>query len=88
MFSREEMGEHALKLDEADKAFQANTRPLRRCVWGHGTQRKENGPRADWWDSGPPRSMRAQESWPMRYEPPPQLVSEPGGSWLKGPSNG
>ena len=41
MFSREEMGDHALKLDEADKAFRAGTRDFKRCVWGHGTQRKE-----------------------------------------------
>ena len=39
MFSREEMGDHALKLDEADKLFKASTRDFKKCVWGHGTQK-------------------------------------------------
>ena len=61
MFSREEIGDHALKLDEADKAFQANTRPFRRCVWGHGTQRKEKWtPEANWWYFRTPRRSNAQ----------------------------
>jgi hypothetical protein len=50
MFSREEMGDHALKLDEADKAFKAGTRDFKKCVWGHGTQKKENwSPQHNWW---------------------------------------
>jgi hypothetical protein len=50
MFSREEMGDHALKLDEADKAFKAGTRDFKKCVWGHGTQKKENwSPQNNWW---------------------------------------
>ena len=50
MFSREEMGDHALKLDEADKTFKANTRDFKKCVWGHGTQKKENwSPQNNWW---------------------------------------
>jgi hypothetical protein len=50
MFSREEMGDHALKLDTADKAFAANTSVFKKCVWGHGTQKKENwNPQANWW---------------------------------------
>jgi hypothetical protein len=61
MFSREEIGDHALKLDEADKAFQANTRPFRRCVWGHGTQRKEKWtPELNWWYFRTPRRSNAQ----------------------------
>ena len=61
MFSREEIGDHALKLDEADKAFQANTRPFKRCVWGHGTQRKEKWtPEANWWYFRSPRRSNAQ----------------------------
>ena len=50
MFSREEMGDHALKLDAADKTFTANTRVFKKCVWGHGTQKKENWtPQTNWW---------------------------------------
>ena len=50
MFSREEMGDHALKLDNADKAFMANTRDFKRCVWGHGIQKKEKWtPQRNWW---------------------------------------
>jgi hypothetical protein len=50
MFSREEMGDHALKLDDADKLFQAATRDLKKCVWGHGTARKEKWtPKENWW---------------------------------------
>ena len=61
MFSREEMGDHALKLDEADKAFQANTRPFKRCVWGHGTQKKEKWTaEANWWYFRTPRRSNAQ----------------------------
>ena len=41
MFSREEMGDHALKLDAADKAFMSATRDFKNCVWGKGTARKE-----------------------------------------------
>ena len=61
MFSREEIGDHALKLDEADKAFQANTRPFKRCVWGHGTQTKEKWTQeANWWYFRSPRHSNAQ----------------------------
>jgi hypothetical protein len=50
MFSREEMGDHALKLDAADKAFTAATRVFKKCIWGHGTQKKENwSPQKNWW---------------------------------------
>ncbi len=50
MFSREEMGDHALKLDAADKTFTAATRAFKKCVWGHGTQKKENwDPQTNWW---------------------------------------
>ena len=61
MFSREEMGDHALKLDEADKGFMANTRDLKRCVWGHGTQKKEKWtPQKNWWYFRSPRRSNAQ----------------------------
>ncbi len=50
MFSREEMGEHALKLDDADKIFTAATSPFKRCVWGSGTARKEKWTaEKHWW---------------------------------------
>jgi hypothetical protein len=44
------MGDHALKLDAADKTFTAATKTFKKCVWGHGTQKKENwSPQANWW---------------------------------------
>ena len=50
MFSREEIGDHALKLDQADATFKTNPRTSRRCVWGHGTQRKEKWTaQKNWW---------------------------------------
>jgi hypothetical protein len=50
MFSREEMGDHALKLDAADKAFMSATRDFKNCVWGKGTARKEKWtPQKNWW---------------------------------------
>ena len=61
MFSREEMGDHALKLDAADAAFRAGTRDFKRCIWGHGTQRKEKWtPQKNWWYFRTPRSSNAQ----------------------------
>ncbi|HEY6982112.1 hypothetical protein [Reyranella sp.] len=61
MFSREEIGDHALKLDDADKIFQAATRPFRRCVWGVGTARKERWtPQANWWYFRTPMRSNAQ----------------------------
>ncbi len=50
MFSAEEMGDHALKLDAADQAFRAATREFKRCVWGSGTARKEKWTaQNNWW---------------------------------------
>lgn len=50
MFSREEIGDHTFKLDDADKTFMATTRPFRRCVWGTGTARKEKWTAdVNWW---------------------------------------
>ena len=50
MFSREELGDHALKLDEADKEFLGGTRPFNRCVWGAGTAKKERWTAdKNWW---------------------------------------
>jgi len=61
MFSREEMGDHALKLDEADRAFMASTRAFKRCVWGHGTARKERWtPQKNWWYFRTPARSNAQ----------------------------
>ena len=61
MFSREEMGDHALKLDAADKAFLEATRPFKRCVWGTGTARKEKWtPTTNWWYFRTPRLSNAQ----------------------------
>ena len=61
MFSREEMGDHALKLDEADKAFQAGTREFKKCVWGGGTAKKEKWtPQKNWWYFRTPRRTNAQ----------------------------
>jgi hypothetical protein len=61
MFSREEMGDHALKLDNADKAFMANTRDFKRCVWGHGIQKKEKWTaQKNWWYFRSPLRSNAQ----------------------------
>ena len=61
MFSREEMGDLALKLDAADMAFRTGTRTFKRCVWGHGTQKKEKWtPEANWWYFRTPLRSNAQ----------------------------
>lgn len=61
MFSREEMGEHALKLDQADAAFRAATRDFKKCVWGKGTARKERWTaEKNWWYFRTPLSSNAQ----------------------------
>jgi hypothetical protein len=61
MFSREEMGEYALKLDQADAAFRAATRDFKKCVWGKGTARKERWtPQKNWWYFRTPVSSNAQ----------------------------
>jgi hypothetical protein len=61
MFSREEMGDHALKLDEADKAFMAATRDFKNCVWGKGTARKEKWtPQKNWWYFRTPMRSNSQ----------------------------
>ena len=61
MFSREELGDHALKLDEADKEFVGGTKPFNRCVWGKGTQRKEKWtPQKNWWYFRTPARSNAQ----------------------------
>src|SRR5258708_33933778 len=52
MFSRAEMGDHALKLDGADKAFLAATRDFKTCGGGQGPARKANGrPQSNWRNS-------------------------------------
>ncbi len=61
MFSREEMGDHALKLDEADRTFMAATRDFKRCVWGSGTARKEHWTgQKNWWYFRTPARSNAQ----------------------------
>ena len=61
MFSREEMGDHALKLDAADQAFKTGTRAFKRCIWGHGVQRKEKWtPETNWWYFRTPQRSNAQ----------------------------
>lgn len=61
MFSREELGDHALKLDDADKGFMAATRPFRRCVWGAGTAKKERWTaQTQWWYFRTPMRSNAQ----------------------------
>ncbi len=61
MFSREEMGDHALKLDAADATFKAATRAFKRCVWGHGTQKKEKWTaETNWWYFRTPLRSNAQ----------------------------
>jgi hypothetical protein len=61
MFSREEMGDHALKLDDADKTFMAATRPFKRCVWGGGTSKKEKWTsQKNWWYFRTPLRSNAQ----------------------------
>ena len=68
MFSREEMGDHALKLDEADKAFLAGTREFKKCVWGGGTAKKEKWtPQKNWWYFRTPR--RPTRSWKTSWRP-------------------
>jgi hypothetical protein len=61
MFSREEIGEHALKLDQADTSFTSSTRDFKRCVWGHGTARKERWTaQKNWWYFRTPRRSNDQ----------------------------
>ena len=61
MFSREEMGDHALKLDPADTAFKSGTRDFKSCVWGQGTQKRKNGPpQKNWWYFRTPLRSNAQ----------------------------
>jgi hypothetical protein len=61
MFSREEMGDHALKLDQADQAFRSATRDFKKCVWGKGTALKEKWtPQKNWWYFRTPLSSNAQ----------------------------
>ena len=61
MFSREELGDHALKLDEADRGFMAATRPFRRCIWGAGNAKKERWTaQTQWWYFRTPMRSNAQ----------------------------
>ncbi len=61
MFDAEDLGEHALKLDNADKTFMEATRPHKRCVWGSGTARKEKWTaEKNWWYFRTPLRSNAQ----------------------------
>ena len=61
MFSREDMCDHALKLDNADKTFMAATKPFKRCVWGSGTAKKEKWTaEKNWWYFRTPLRSNAQ----------------------------
>ena len=69
MFSREELGEHALKLDQADKDFMNGTRDLKKCVWGKGTARKEKWtPQKNWWYFRTPDPLQ-RRSWKTSWRP-------------------
>ena len=62
MFSREEMGDHALKLDAGRQGLHGR-RPAtsRSCVWGKGTARKEKWtPQKNWWYFRTPTRSNAQ----------------------------
>ena len=51
----------ALKLEQADKAFQAATRDFKKCIWGKGTARKEKWtPQKNWWYFRTPLSSNGQ----------------------------
>ena len=61
MFSREEIGDHALKLDQADENFRSATHDFKKCVWGKGIARKEKWtPEKNWWYFRTPRRSNAQ----------------------------
>jgi hypothetical protein len=61
MFSREDMGDHALKLDNADKTFMEATKPVRRCVWGSGIAKREKWTaKENWWYFRSPLRSNAQ----------------------------
>ena len=61
MFSREEMGDHALKLDDADGLFMAATRDFKRCVWSSGTAKREKWTaQKNWWYFRTPQRTNAQ----------------------------
>ena len=61
MFSREEMGDHSLKLDGADKSFMEATKDFKRCVWSSRTAKVENWTAAkNWWYFRTPRRSNGQ----------------------------
>ena len=61
MFSREEMGDHALKLDDADGLFMAATRDFKRCVLSSGTAKREKWTaQKNWWYFRTPQRTNAQ----------------------------
>lgn len=50
MFSPDDLGEHAHKLEAADRAFMLATHAVDKCLWGRKTARREKW-KADknWW---------------------------------------
>lgn len=61
MFSREEMGDHALKLDAADKGFIEATKDFKRCVWSSRTAKQEKWTvTRNWWYFRTPRRSNGQ----------------------------
>ncbi len=61
MFSLEEMGDHALKLNGADKLFSEATKDFKRCVWSSRTAKEEKWTAAkNWWYFRTPRRSNGQ----------------------------
>ena len=61
MFDRDDLGELAVRLEQADSIFRAATRPFRACVWGKGTARKERWTaEKNWWYFRTPLVSNAQ----------------------------
>lgn len=61
MYGADDLGDLALRLEQADSIFKAATRPFRACVWGKGTARKERWTaEKNWWYFRTPLVSNAQ----------------------------
>ena len=61
MYDADDLGDLALRLEQADSIFKAATRPFRGCVWGKGTARKERWTaEKNWWYFRAPLVSNAQ----------------------------
>jgi len=61
MYGTDDLGDLALRLEQADSIFKAATRPFRACVWGKGTARKERWTaEKNWWYFRTPLVSNAQ----------------------------